>query len=115
MESPTKTRSTVQATAQCRAVLTKVLAGREDRFELGQTRVYFKAGILEELEASRAIVLQGAAVTVQRFTRGWRLKHAFGRQKAGAVALQSFGRMLRAKRHYASVRHDIVRIQVTRS
>ena len=111
--SPTKAAALapVAQLARCRAVLEVVLAGRRDRYELGQTRVYFKAGILEELEAARAVVLQSSAVTVQRFARGWRLKHAFRLQRARAVVLQAFGRMLRARAGYAAVRQGIVQVQ----
>jgi myosin heavy subunit len=44
----------------------------EGRFEIGNTKVYFKAGVLEDLEKRRGAVLEKCAATIQRHQRGRR-------------------------------------------
>jgi len=109
--SPTSVSSVLVLTASCKAVLLKVLTGREDHFEIGKTRVYFKAGILEELEALRAQVLEKSATVVQRYYRGCNRRHAFLLQKTCSVRLQAFARMLRARVGFKQVVAKIVRVQ----
>jgi len=94
-------------------VLTVVLTKREAHYELGQTRVYFKVGILEELEVLRAAALQKSATVIQRYARGTKNRRTFLRRKSCALRLQAFARMLRALLRYKRTVKDIVRVQVS--
>ena len=55
-----------------RCLVAAVLESYEGRFEIGNTKVYFKAGVLEDLEKRRGVVLEKCAATIQRHQRGRR-------------------------------------------
>lgn len=133
--SPSKAApSTVNTLAVCKAVLEVILEARRDRskpqlimcaskvislgnrllgrYDVGSTRVYFKAGILEELEGRRAKVLQQSATTIERYVRGARKRRLFLRQMARVVAVQAVARAWKARSSYRRVRKHVTVVQV---
>ena len=82
------------------------------RFEVGNSRVYFKAGVLEELEGHRAVVLTKNAVKIQRYLRGFVPRLNFLRLKASAVIIQKTTRMSTARAHFIGARIQVILVQV---
>ena len=109
--SPTKASSQGHQSHACRGVLDAVLQGRRGLYEVGSTRVYFKAGILEELEGRRTAVLTASATVIQRCTRGTKQRKAYEGMRQGARVVQSCLRMHTAKVAFKRVRKDVVCVQ----
>ena len=53
----------------CKKILSSLL-GKDDTYQVGRTRVYFKGGVLESLEERRALLIQAAAIELGRRVRG---------------------------------------------
>jgi len=109
--SPTSVDKKAQLASACRAALDLILVGRLNQFEVGLTRVYFKAGILEELESRRAAALEKSAVLIQRIGRGLVERRRYQAKRAGIVLLQAWVRMSRARWDFSRTRRSIVLIQ----
>lgn len=71
--------------AECRALLSLALKDRETQdlngnpvkaFAVGKSKTYFRAGALEWLEAHRVSGLDSVAIVIQRFARGWLVRHS---------------------------------------
>ena len=70
-------------------------AGLQDKsYEIGLTKVYFSAGVLEALESLRSGLIMLHLTTIQRTYRGYTVRVQFRRMKCAAVSIQSFARML---------------------
>ena len=52
----------------CRKILS--FLGKDETYQVGRTRVYFKSGVLESLEERRALLIQQAAIELERRLRG---------------------------------------------
>ena len=89
-------------------LLTKVLASLpkvddKDAFVVGKTRVYFRMGTLEFLEAERMKVWDQWAVDIQRATRGWLVRKKtsnlrMSRKAPKAVRIQAMIRIYLARK-----------------
>ena len=53
----------------CKKILSSLL-GKDETYQVGRTRVYFKGGVLESLEEKRALLIQAAAIELGRRIRG---------------------------------------------
>jgi len=82
------------------------------RYQVGQTKIYFKGGILEELEGRRAIIMQNSAVAIQRIARGLQSRLWYRIMIYSMRMVQSFFRMQKVKAWYLKVRKNIIRVQV---
>ena len=65
---------------------------RASAFACGKSRIYFKAGALEQLEARRMDKLGVLATAIQRVVRGFVAKSVFTRLKITAIAVQALAR-----------------------
>uniref|UniRef100_A0A7S3P970 Myosin motor domain-containing protein n=1 Tax=Amphora coffeiformis TaxID=265554 RepID=A0A7S3P970_9STRA len=94
-------------------LLTKILAPLKDKgeeggpaaFVVGKTRVYFRMGTLEFLEAERMKCWDKWALEMQRSTRGWLVRKKtqnlrLSRKAPKAVAIQCMVRILLAKKDF---------------
>ena len=81
----------------CEALL-KVLVEEEGRYQLGKSKVFFRAFMLEKLEQRRGAALAVSVVLIQRHARGALWRQRFLLMKRSAVKLQAAGRRA-AKRH----------------
>ena len=95
----------------CRSALEEILGERKGVHEVGSTRVYFKAGILEELEGRRTVALTRSATVIQRCQRGAKLRKAYGRMRQCVQKVQSCLRMHKAHFAFKKVRRDVIRVQ----
>ena len=81
----------------CEALL-KVLVEEEGRYQLGKSKVFFRAFMLEKLEQRRGAALAVSVILIQRHARGALWRQRFLLMKRSAVKLQAAGRRA-AKRH----------------
>ncbi|EQC29089.1 hypothetical protein SDRG_13249 [Saprolegnia diclina VS20] len=62
-------------------------------FQMGKTLVYFKAGVLEELELMKSDFYYEQATLAQKVVLGFLDRMRFRKRMAAALVLQAFGRM----------------------
>ncbi|CAM9539103.1 unnamed protein product, partial [Phaeothamnion confervicola] len=132
LASPTGAAAAAAAAARSRALLRELLGaghGAAGGYELGRTRVYFQAGVLETLEHRRLAKQAAIATQLQAIVRTWfaqaRLRAiraaatviaaaerrrstvtAYRRLLRGAVAAQSTWRRVLASRRVLAVRRE---------
>ena len=122
--------------ARCRALLVglvermkglplKGVAGSEGRehksvvvkknkkpFELGLTKVYFSAGILEALEDLRGRFIANSIVLIQRVFRGSHQRRIYLHTRRAAVSVQSFARAVVYRARYRRYLSSVVSVQL---
>eukprot|EP00929_Paragymnodinium_shiwhaense_P086823 TRINITY_DN47241_c0_g1_i1.p1 TRINITY_DN47241_c0_g1~~TRINITY_DN47241_c0_g1_i1.p1 ORF type:complete len:1373 (+),score=329.81 TRINITY_DN47241_c0_g1_i1:229-4347(+) len=100
--------------ATCRALLSALLPDAEQSYEVGNTRVYFKMGVLEGLEERRALLMQAAANEISRVARGCIYRRRFLAARKAALRLQALQRMQGQRKAYLRTRACVVRVQSQR-
>jgi len=80
-------------------------------FACGHTKVYFRAGALEELETLREVRIHSAALRIQYFLQMAVQKQHFQRLTKGFVLLQAHGRCRAQALQYTQKREAAVKIQ----
>eukprot|EP00928_Gymnodinium_smaydae_P073618 TRINITY_DN5679_c0_g1_i1.p1 TRINITY_DN5679_c0_g1~~TRINITY_DN5679_c0_g1_i1.p1 ORF type:complete len:1355 (-),score=315.87 TRINITY_DN5679_c0_g1_i1:87-4151(-) len=98
----------------CQALLVALMPGKKDEYEIGRTRVYFKAGALEAIEERRAILRQVAATALARRERGRQASKRFRVARLAALRLQTLLRMRRGRAAYLRTLACITRCQARR-
>ena len=92
----------------------KQVVDDENRYQLGKTKVFFRAFLLESLEKRRSSALAARAVHLQRHLRGLFWRRRFLSQRASAVQIQTARRMLRPQSQYARKRRAALVISSSR-
>lgn len=84
-----------------------------DRYQVGLTKVFFRAGMLAVAEKQRQEKLNLAATLIQSLARGYQQRALFRRQRESALAMQTKVRQWRAQRELARRRREraVLRIQ----
>merc|ERR1719469_14491 len=77
----------------------------------GNSRVYFRAGALEYLEAQRLIALADFAVIIQKVIRGFMEWKAFNKLKVASVKVQAKARSAVMRQRYYKIRYRLIQIQ----
>lgn len=85
--------------------------GIEDGAHAGKTRVYFRFGVLEKLEARRSSMRDVAASTLQCFAMTVVRRARFVALKRATARIQTWTRMSLAIRRYRVIRAAVVRLQ----
>ncbi|CAM9187182.1 unnamed protein product [Scytosiphon promiscuus] len=81
------------ASSQCKYILEKLLGSKKDsKCCLGNSKVYFRAGVLEQLEEERGTFVRGKVVTVQRALMGNAKRRPFLRLRNAAIVGQKLWR-----------------------
>lgn len=81
-------------------------AGQEgDMFQLGKSKIFFRAGQVAYLEKLRADKFRAACITVQKTVRGWLQRVRYQKIRKSVILLQRYGRGYLARR---SVRTPIL-------
>ncbi|KAG1657561.1 hypothetical protein FOA52_006761 [Chlamydomonas sp. UWO 241] len=75
-----------------------------DGYQLGETKIFLRAGQMAQLDRLRTDALTGAAVMIQKHVRRHIARRAFDARKAAVVALQAVVRALFARRAYKTMR-----------
>ena len=75
-----------------------------DLYQMGKTKLFFRAGELAYLERSRDRKLRNSAILIQKNMRRYIYLNKYGKQRDNAIKCQSFIRAYLAKRHVKSLR-----------
>ncbi|CAM9911619.1 unnamed protein product, partial [Laminaria digitata] len=84
--------------SQCKHILDRLLGSKKDaKCCLGNTKVYFRAGVLEQLEEARGKFVRVKVVTVQRVLMGNAKRRPYLRLRNAAVIVQKMFRGARGR------------------
>uniref|UniRef100_H3H2D8 Myosin motor domain-containing protein n=1 Tax=Phytophthora ramorum TaxID=164328 RepID=H3H2D8_PHYRM len=98
--------------SQCEEMMEKLLPGRNIQdYQVGLTRVYFREGVLEELETKRGWALRKYAIVLQKNVRCWLMRRRFLRKKQHIVAIQKYWRRYVVHKRYLTLRRGVVVLQ----
>ncbi|RHY34519.1 hypothetical protein DYB32_000892 [Aphanomyces invadans] len=106
MVQPTNVQET------CAKVLAKMGFHMPVEYQMGKTLVYFKAGVLEELETLKSDFEYEQATIIQKIVLGFLARRRLDRKLRAAVTLQAFGRRVLEQNFLHNMRHRIVSVQV---
>ena len=65
------------------------------QYEVGKTKVYFRSGVLEELEERRVKVLGQRVMVIQRYCRGYLTYQRYHHLRNATIVFQSLMRAYR--------------------
>ncbi|KAE8895640.1 Unconventional myosin-Va [Phytophthora fragariae] len=98
--------------AKCEELMDKLLPGRNIQdYQVGLTRVYFREGVLEELETKRGWALRKYAIVLQKNVRCWLMRRLFLRQKQQIVVIQKYWRRYVVHKRHLTLRRGVVLLQ----
>uniref|UniRef100_A0A1A8EP02 Myosin VAa n=1 Tax=Nothobranchius korthausae TaxID=1143690 RepID=A0A1A8EP02_9TELE len=80
----------------CRNVLEKLVED-QDKYQFGKTKIFFRAGQVAYLEKLRADKLRVACIRIQKTIRCWLARKKFLRQRGAAITIQRFTRGYQAR------------------
>ena len=80
-------------------------------FEVGRTKVYFASGVLEKLEAQRAVCLKSYAVLIQTSARGWFARRRYLCARRRCIEIQACIRRTNARTSYLRKRSLAITVQ----
>ncbi|KAL2609153.1 hypothetical protein R1flu_027726 [Riccia fluitans] len=75
-------------------------------FQVGQTKVFLRAGQMATLDAKRAELLSNAARTIQRQVRTYLARKEFLRKREAAIKIQAAWRGRMARKEYENLRKE---------
>lgn len=80
-------------------------------YQMGKTLIYFKNGVMEELEAMKSDFMYYESTCIQKIALGFLERRRLARKIAAAVKIQSVLRMALERKEFRFRRRAIVRIQ----
>ncbi|XP_056879260.1 unconventional myosin-Va isoform X6 [Takifugu flavidus] len=80
----------------CRNVLEKLVRD-QDKYQFGKTKIFFRAGQVAYLEKLRADKLRAACIRIQKTIRCWLARKKYLRQRSAAITIQRFTRGYQAR------------------
>ncbi|XP_072321462.1 unconventional myosin-Va isoform X3 [Eucyclogobius newberryi] len=80
----------------CRNVLEKLVED-QDKYQFGKTKIFFRAGQVAYLEKLRADKLRVACIRIQKTIRCWLARKKYLRQREAAITIQRFTRGYQAR------------------
>ncbi|GMF11674.1 unnamed protein product [Phytophthora lilii] len=80
-------------------------------YQMGKTLIYFKNGVMEELEAMKSDFMYYEARTIQRIVLGFLERRRLRNKIRAAIVLQSYARMSLDFKEYHFQRRAIIKIQ----
>ncbi|KAL6113359.1 myo5a [Pungitius sinensis] len=80
----------------CRNVL-EHLVQDQDKYQFGKTKIFFRAGQVAYLEKLRAEKLRAACIRIQKTIRCWLARKKYLRKRSAAVTIQRFTRGYQAR------------------
>jgi myosin-5 len=80
-------------------------------FEAGKSRVYFRSGALEFLEAKRLVALGAFAITIERIVRGFTSRSIFWKIKYAAIDSQANSRRTTARKLFLRMKLACISIE----
>ncbi|XP_061132831.1 unconventional myosin-Va isoform X3 [Syngnathus typhle] len=80
----------------CRNVLEKLVED-QDKYQFGKTKIFFRAGQVAYLEKLRADKLRAACIRIQKTIRCWLARKKYLRKRDAAITIQRFTRGYQAR------------------
>nr|XP_043886358.1 unconventional myosin-Va isoform X3 [Solea senegalensis] len=80
----------------CRNVLEKLVQD-QDKYQFGKTKIFFRAGQVAYLEKLRADKLRAACIRIQKTIRCWLARKKYLRMRSAAITIQRFTRGYQAR------------------
>jgi myosin V len=80
-------------------------------YQMGKTLIYFKNGVMEELEAMKSDFMYVEATCIQKIALGFIYRRRMARMVRAAIVLQSYARMSIERKEYYFQRRAIRKIQ----
>ncbi|KAJ3593545.1 hypothetical protein NHX12_005879 [Muraenolepis orangiensis] len=80
----------------CRNVLENLVQD-QDKYQFGKTKIFFRAGQVAYLEKLRADKLRVACIRIQKTIRCWLARKKYLRQRSAAITIQRFTRGYQAR------------------
>ncbi|XP_077421036.1 unconventional myosin-Va isoform X1 [Vanacampus margaritifer] len=80
----------------CRNVLEKLVQD-QDKYQFGKTKIFFRAGQVAYLEKLRADKLRAACIRIQKTIRCWLARKKYLRMRDAAITIQRFTRGYQAR------------------
>ncbi|KAA8596047.1 hypothetical protein FQN60_011338 [Etheostoma spectabile] len=80
----------------CRNVLEKLVED-QDKYQFGKTKIFFRAGQVAYLEKLRADKLRVACIRIQKTIRCWLARKKYLRKRSAAITIQRFTRGYQAR------------------
>ncbi|XP_019519644.1 PREDICTED: unconventional myosin-Va [Hipposideros armiger] len=80
----------------CKNVLEKLIVDK-DKYQFGKTKIFFRAGQVAYLEKLRADKLRAACIRIQKTIRGWLLRKKYLRMRKAAITVQRYVRGYQAR------------------
>ncbi|XP_029431749.1 unconventional myosin-Va isoform X2 [Rhinatrema bivittatum] len=80
----------------CKNVLEKLILD-QDKYQFGKTKIFFRAGQVAYLEKIRADKLRVACIRIQKTIRGWLLRKKYLRTRRAAITVQRYVRGYQAR------------------
>lgn len=69
----------------------------QDKYQFGKTKIFFRAGQVAYLEKLRADKLRAACIRIQKTIRCWLARKKYLRQRSAAITIQRFTRGYQAR------------------
>ncbi|XP_077478385.1 unconventional myosin-Vb isoform X2 [Stigmatopora argus] len=79
--------------------LLETLVKDGDMFQLGKSKIFFRAGQVAYLEKLRADKFRAACITIQKTVRGWLQRLRYQKIRKSVILLQRYGRGYLARRY----------------
>lgn len=69
----------------------------QDKYQFGKTKIFFRAGQVAYLEKLRADKLRAACIRIQKTIRCWLARKKYLRKRSAAITIQRFTRGYQAR------------------
>ncbi|DBA03908.1 TPA: hypothetical protein N0F65_004598 [Lagenidium giganteum] len=96
---------------RCSKLMERLGFQAPEQYQIGRTRIYFRFGVLEDLEDKKAIRLDSSARKVQHVMRGFHSRLTYLRQLEAIVKLQSVARCVVVMKRYNSFLNAVITLQ----
>ncbi|KAG2831591.1 hypothetical protein PC112_g7225 [Phytophthora cactorum] len=96
---------------RCEALMKKMQLSSPEQYQIGLSRIYFRYGILEQMEDKKAERLDLQARHLQHYMRGFCCRLLFLRKLQAIVKLQSVARCVIMMNRYQSFKTAVITLQ----
>lgn len=96
---------------RCEALMEKMELSSPEQYQIGRSRIYFRYGILEQMEDKKAVRLDVQARHLQHYMRGFCCRLRFLRKLQAIVKLQSVARCVIMMNRYQSFKNAVITLQ----
>lgn len=95
----------------CSVFMTAIGRKAPLEYQMGKTLIYFKNGVMEELEAMKSDFMYYEATCIQKVALGFVERRRLARKIKAAIVLQSYSRMALERKEFHFQRRAILKIQ----